>query len=75
MCLLSGLCWLSGPLVKIYFPHVLRFSHHHPDPSLYPLQITSGIIYLVAATVTFLGIRRNPEGKTSPIIQTLFGPQ
>jgi hypothetical protein len=72
--LLAGLLWLSIPLRNVYFPHfpsVARLSN--PRASIAPVQVVTGIIWLVVAWKNFSSVRRNPEGKTEPAIQTLFG--
>jgi hypothetical protein len=74
--LLAGLIWLSIPLRNIYlpgFPRVAHLSHPH-GASLTLLQVTAGVFFLAAAWMGFSSIGRNPEGKTEPAIQTLFGP-
>ena len=73
--LVLGLLWLFIPLRNIYLPGFLSVAHaSEPDRgSLAIAQVTAGIIWLAAAWIGFSSIRRNPEGKTEPAVQTLFG--
>jgi hypothetical protein len=74
LSLLAGVAWLLIPLRNVYAPSFLRFAYlSSPDgASLAVFQVTAGILWLAVAWRGFWNSWRNPEGKTTPAVQTLF---
>jgi hypothetical protein len=75
--LVLGLLSILTALRNLYAPGLFNISHlsNADRAGLAPLQLVTGVLWLLAGFGGLFKIRRNPEGKEEPVVKTIFGPQ